>query len=82
MRNTIKGRFGRCGGMISNPSGSVTVQTQFVISASGVVQSARVSDGGGTSPDVQRCVVSVIKETTFGKFKEPTMQVNLPVRLL
>ncbi len=82
VRNTIKGRFGRCGGMISNPSGSVTVQTQFVISASGVVQSARVSDGGGTSPDVQRCVVSVIKETTFGKFKEPTMQVNLPVRLL
>ena len=82
VRNTIKGRFGRCGGMISNPSGSVTVQTQFVISASGVVQSARVSDGGGTSPDVQRCVVSVIKETSFGKFKEPTMQVNLPVRLL
>jgi|GEM_PF-1412005 len=82
VRNTIKGRFGRCGGMISNPSGSVTVQTQFVISSSGVVQSARVSDGGGTSPDVQRCVVSVIKETNFGKFKEPTMQVNLPVRLL
>jgi len=82
VRNQIKGRFGRCGSMISNPSGSVTVQTQFVISSSGVVQSARVSDGGGTSPDVQRCVVQVIKETSFGKFKEPTMQVNLPVRLL
>lgn len=82
VRNTIRGRFGRCGGMIANADGSVTVQTQFVISSSGVVQSARVSNGGGTSPDVQRCVVSVIKQTTFAKFKQPTMQVNLPVRLL
>ena len=82
VRNTIKGRFGRCGALISNATGSVTVQTQFVISSSGVVQSARISDGGGTSPEVQKCVVGVIKETTFGKFKEPTMQVNLPVRLL
>lgn len=82
VRNAIKGRFARCGSMIANPSGSVTVQTQFVISSSGVVQSANVTDGGGTSAEVQRCVVSVIKETTFGRFKEPTMQVNLPVRLL
>lgn len=82
VRNAIKGRFSRCGGMIANPSGSVTVQTQFVISSSGVVQSANVTDGGGTSAEVQRCVVGVIKETTFGRFKEPTMQVNLPVRLL
>jgi hypothetical protein len=82
VRNAIKGRFASCGGMISNPAGSVTVQTQFVISASGVVQSANVTDGGGTSADVQRCVVGVIKSTTFGKFKEPSMQVNLPVRLL
>lgn len=82
VRNAIKGRFSRCGGMIANPTGSVTVQTQFVISSSGVVQSANVTDGGGTSAEVQRCVVGVIKETTFGRFKEPTMQVNLPVRLL
>ncbi|HRE87734.1 MAG TPA: hypothetical protein PK095_01225, partial [Myxococcota bacterium] len=82
VRNAIKGRFSRCGGMIANPSGSVTVQTQFVISSSGVVQSANVTDGGGTSAEVQRCVVGVIKETTFGRFKEATMQVNLPVRLL
>lgn len=82
VRNAIKGRFSRCGGMIANPTGSVTVQTQFVISSSGVVQSANVTDGGGTSAEVQRCVVGVIKETTFGHFKEPTMQVNLPVRLL
>jgi hypothetical protein len=82
VRNAIKGRFARCGGMIANPTGSVTVQTQFVISSSGVVQSANVTDGGGTAAEVQRCVVGVIKETTFGRFKEPTMQVNLPVRLL
>lgn len=82
VRNAIKGRFARCGSMIANPTGSVTVQTQFVISSSGVVQSANVTDGGGTAAEVQRCVVGVIKETTFGRFKEPTMQVNLPVRLL
>ncbi|MCB0257484.1 MAG: hypothetical protein KDI55_27485, partial [Anaerolineae bacterium] len=82
VRNTIRGRFGKCGSMIEGGGGSVTVQTQFVISSSGVVQSARVSDGGGTSAAVQRCVVGVIKATRFGKFKQSTMQVNLPVRLL
>jgi hypothetical protein len=82
VRAAIRGKFDRCGGMITNATGSVTVQTQFVISSSGVVQSARVTDGGGTSSDVQRCVVGVIQGTTFGKFKEATMQVNLPVKLL
>ncbi len=82
VRNAIKGRFASCGAMVTNASGPVTVQTQFVISSSGVVQSARVTDGGGTSADVHRCVVGVIKATTFGKFKDPTMQVNLPVKLL
>jgi hypothetical protein len=58
------------------------VQTQFVISSSGVVQSARVTDAAGTGGDVQGCVTSAIKDTTFGRFKDATMTVNLPVKLL
>lgn len=82
IRNTIRNRFNKCSAMVTNASGSVRVQTQFVIAGSGVVQSARVLDGGGTSSDVQACIVSQLRATTFGKFKDATMQVNLPIRLL
>lgn len=82
VRAAIRGKFGRCGAMITGATGSVTVQTQFVISSSGVVQSARVTDAAGTSGDVQGCVTSAIKNTTFGRFKDATMTVNLPVKLL
>jgi hypothetical protein len=82
VRNAIRGRFGACVAKLGGTPGPVTVQTSFVISSSGVVQSARVTDGGGTSSDVQRCVVDAIKGTKFGAFKDPTMTVNLPVKLL
>jgi len=81
VRNTIKGKFGACGSMITT-GGPVSVTTSFVIANSGVVQSARVTDAAGVGADVQRCVVGVIKGTTFGKFKDATMTVNLPVKLL
>ena len=82
VRAAIRGKFGRCGAMITGATGSVTVQTQFVISSSGVVQLARVTDPQGTSGDVQGCVTGAIKDTTFGRFKDATMTVNLPVKLL
>jgi hypothetical protein len=82
VRNAIRGRFGGCVAKLGGMPGPVTVQTSFVISSSGVVQSARVTDGGGTPSDVQRCVVDMIKGTKFGAFKDPTMTVNLPVKLL
>jgi hypothetical protein len=82
VRNAIRGRFGPCVAKLGGMAGPVTVQTSFVISSSGVVQSARVTDGGGTPGDVQRCVVDQIKGTKFGAFKDPTMTVNLPVKLL
>ncbi|MCC6622058.1 MAG: protein kinase [Deltaproteobacteria bacterium] len=80
VRSALKGRFSRCGAMITSP-GPVSVMTVFVISATGVVRSAQVTDGAGTGPEVQRCVVDAIKSTRFGQFTEPSMQVKLPVRL-
>lgn len=78
VRSGIRGRFEGCA---AKAGGSFTVQTSFVISSSGVVQSARITDAGGTSADVQKCVVQQIKDTSFGQFKDSSMTVNLPVRL-
>jgi len=81
VRATIKNRFGSCSAMVTS-GGPVSVTTSFVIAGSGVVQSARVVDAAGVGSDVVGCVVGVIKSTTFSKFTEPTMTVNLPVKLL
>ncbi|PIE17265.1 MAG: hypothetical protein CSA66_06285 [Proteobacteria bacterium] len=86
LRTTLKrnrSKFAACGNKIQGSSGSVRVSTSFVIQgSSGRVKSARIVNGGGTSAQVQRCVVSALKNTTFGRFKEATMTVNYPIQLL
>ena len=86
LRQTLRAnnaRFARCGASLGAGAGSVKVSTSFVIQGStGEVQSARITDAGGTSADVQRCVVSELKNTVFGRFSDPTMTVNFPIQLL
>jgi hypothetical protein len=80
VRNAVRGRFGTCAAKVAG--GSVIVQTSFVISSNGMVQSARISEGGGATVEVQRCIIEQIKATKFGGFRDPYMIVNLPIKLL
>ncbi|TNF27549.1 MAG: DUF4339 domain-containing protein [Deltaproteobacteria bacterium] len=86
LRQTLRqnrARFAKCGQSLGADAGSVKVTTSFVIQgATGAVQSARIVNGGGTSPEVQRCVVSELKNTVFGRFSDATMTVNFPIQLL
>jgi len=86
LRETLRAnraRFSRCGDMVTGSSGPVRVSTSFVIQgASGQVTSARVVDAGGTGADVQNCVVTELRGTTFGRFSDASMTVNFPIQLL
>ena len=86
LRQTLRqnrARFAKCGASLGADAGTVKVTTSFVIQgSSGAVQSARIINGGGTSADVQRCVVSELKRTIFGRFSDATMTVNFPIQLM
>ena len=61
--------------------GVVTVKTSLVIAGSGGVRSARITDGGGTTPPVQSCLVGILQGTKFPPFTDPQMIVNYPIVL-
>ncbi|MGM0577067.1 MAG: GYF domain-containing protein [Myxococcota bacterium] len=67
--------------MANRPPGATTVKTSLVIGGNGRVKSARITSGGGTSSDVQSCIVSALRSTTFPKFRDKQMIVNYPIVL-
>ncbi len=84
VQKTVRGSNGKflaCYKKMPPVAGGVTVGTSFTIESSGSVSSARVSNPGGTTPEVQGCIVSALKALNFPKFKDPQMVVNYPLRL-
>ncbi|MCB9729652.1 MAG: hypothetical protein H6746_14385 [Deltaproteobacteria bacterium] len=57
------------------------MKTTIVIASSGAVTSARVTGGGGTTSDVQSCIVNALLATKFSGFTDPQMIVNYPIVL-